>query len=104
MLDLPDFSKPFFVSTDASDEGYGACLQQKDSNGWLRPIEFISKKFQGKEKSMSTYEKELAAVGSAIQKWRQYFEGNHFKIMTDHISLMNFMTQQTKLTIRMTHP
>jgi hypothetical protein len=32
VLQYPDFEKPFFLYTDASDQAIGAILQQKDNN------------------------------------------------------------------------
>ncbi|GFT38210.1 retrovirus-related Pol polyprotein from transposon 17.6 [Trichonephila clavipes] len=38
VLHAPDFSKPFILQTDASDQGYGVVLAQKDENGGEHPI------------------------------------------------------------------
>ncbi|XP_074267077.1 putative mitochondrial protein AtMg00860 [Silene latifolia] len=82
VLALPNFSMEFVVETDASDKGMGAVLTQ---NG--HPIAYISKAFSQKTQASSTYEKELLAVILAIEKWRPYLSGRHFKIKTDHLVL-----------------
>ncbi|GJX04160.1 putative mitochondrial protein [Tanacetum coccineum] len=79
----------FLVETDASEEGIGAVLQQ---NG--HPIAFLSRSLAPRHKGLSTYEKELWAVVYALEKWRGYLLGRHFKIKTDHFSLKYLMEQR----------
>lgn len=82
VLTLPDFSQPFVVETDASQEGMGAVFIQNQ-----RPLAFISKAFPPRKKGLSAYERELWAFIHAVQKWRTYLFGNQFIIKTDHQSL-----------------
>ena len=82
LLSLPNFSVEFVIETDACDEGVGAVLMQ---NG--KPIAYMSKALSKRHKSMSVYEKEMLALVLAIQKWRTYLLGKHFKVLTDHHSL-----------------
>jgi len=88
VLALPDFTKPFVVEIDASGSGMGAVLSQ---GGHL--IAFCSKQFCPRLLSSSTYVRELAAITTAVKKWRQYLLGHHFIILTDHRSLKELMSQ-----------
>ena len=42
VLVFPDFDKPFLLKTDASKEGLGAVLSQKQSDGCYHPVAFGS--------------------------------------------------------------
>lgn len=89
VLTLPDFTQPFIVETDASLNGIGAVLIQNN-----RPIAYLSKKFGIKSQALSTYEKELLALFTAVTKWRHYLLGNEFLIRTDKISLKYLLEQR----------
>lgn len=55
-----------------------------------RPISYFSKGLSPKHLNLPTYDKEMYVVVSAVQKWRTYLLGRHFKILTDHQSLKYF--------------
>ena len=42
VLAFADFKKPFLLETDASIEGLGVVLSQKQDNGWYHPIAYAS--------------------------------------------------------------
>lgn len=88
ILRLPDFSKQFYVETDASDLGVGAVLLQDN-----HPIAFFSKKLGPRRRVTSTYHKELYAIVEAVQKWRQYLLGQEFVIRSDQKSLRELLQQ-----------
>ncbi|GBG81139.1 hypothetical protein CBR_g31815 [Chara braunii] len=94
-LKLSDPTLPFVLTTDASQYGIGAVLQQDDGNG-LRPVEFMSKKIKTQKLQDSTYEKELYALVSALKHWKHFLLGRHFKIFSDH-STLQWMKSQGEL-------
>jgi hypothetical protein len=89
VLALPNFSQPFLIECDASGVGIGAVLMQGN-----RPIAFLSKALMGKALHMSTYEKELFALVTVIQKWRPYLLGRPFVVKTDQQSLKFLLEQK----------
>ncbi|GBG82712.1 hypothetical protein CBR_g36240 [Chara braunii] len=95
VLKLPDPTLPFVLTTDASQYGVGAVLQQDDGNG-LQPIEYMSKKIKTKKLQDSTYEKELYALVSELKHWKHFLLGRHFKIFSDH-STLQWMKSQGEL-------
>jgi hypothetical protein len=45
LLQFPNISEPFELSTDASDSGVGCVLSQRDKDGRDQPVFFASKTF-----------------------------------------------------------
>lgn len=89
VLALPNWSKVFFVKTDASDMGVGAALMQDQ-----QPIAYLSKVLGPRQQKMSVHEKELMALAITVNKWRHYLEGSHFIKRTDHQSLKQLVEQR----------
>ncbi|CAF0837327.1 unnamed protein product [Brachionus calyciflorus] len=86
VLALPNFDEQFILSTDASEHGYGAVLEQL-IDGQLRPIAFFSRNFTPTQKKYSTSEKELLALVMAVEYFHQFLYGRKFKVKTDHLPL-----------------
>ena len=57
LLSYPDFSQPFDIHTDTSDEQIGAVISQQD-----KPIAFFSRKLNPAQTQYTTTEKELLAI------------------------------------------
>ncbi|GBG91783.1 hypothetical protein CBR_g53672 [Chara braunii] len=90
VLKLPDPTLPFVLTTDASQYGIGAVLQQDDGNG-LRPVEFMSKKIKTQKLQDSTYEKELYALVKAERQ-----EAAELEAATDASRKEHLMQQAQK--------
>jgi hypothetical protein len=91
ILQYPDFSKEFILTTDASSDGAGAILSQGPIGADL-PIAYASRKFNKAEKNYSTVEKELAAIVWGVKYYRPYLLGRKFKIVSDHKPLTWIMS------------
>ena len=92
ILIYPDFTKPFIVSTDASDDGLGGVLSQLDDKGNERVIQYISRSLQPNERKWCVREKEALAIIYACEQFRPYLYGTKFEVTTDHHSLKWLMT------------
>ena len=89
----PDPSKPFHISTDASDLAIGAVLQQDQGRG-LQPVCYFSRKLNQAQRNYSTYEKEALAIVEAVKEWGNYLDpGHHTIVTTDHRALTYLQTQ-----------
>src|SRR6266542_3699750 len=77
----PDFEKSFILYTDASGEGIGAVLHQKDDQGKERIIACASRALNQHEKNYPITEKECLAIVWGIEKFRQYLGVKPFNII-----------------------
>ena len=90
ILTLPDPTRQFVVEVDASNEGVGAVLsqrQQKDNK--LHPCAFLSRRLSPAERNYDVGNRELLAVKLALEEWRHWLEGaeHPFVVWTDHKNL-----------------
>lgn len=86
----PDFSKPFELTTDASNVAIGAVLSQND-----KPITFISRTLNQTEQRYATNERELLAIVWSLQTLRSYLYGiADVTIFTDHQPLTFAITEK----------
>ncbi len=90
----PNFTKPFELTTDASNYAIGAVLSQNQ-----KPISFISRTLSETEQNYSTNEKELLAIVWSLQKLRNYLYGiADLTIYTDHQSLIFSISEKNPNT------
>jgi len=75
VLEYPDFTREFYLVTDASKTHLGAELYQLDEEGRHRTLGFASRKLQGAEQHYYTTELELLAIVFGCTKYRNYIWG-----------------------------
>ena len=71
------------LQTDASSVALGAVLMQDG-----KPVEFYSRKLTSVEQRYPTYEREAAAMVSAMLHFRPFLIGHTFELHTDHRPLL----------------
>ncbi|KAK7591003.1 hypothetical protein V9T40_002616 [Parthenolecanium corni] len=81
--------KETVVFTDASLEGIGAVLKQKQDNGSFKPVAYFSKKLNESQKKKKALFLECLAIKEALNYWRYRLLGIPFEIVTDHKPLEN---------------
>lgn len=84
------------VSTDASDIGIGAVLEQLVNGHW-QPLAFYSRQLNTAESKYSTFDRELLALYSAIRHFQYMLEGRRFIAFTDHKPLVDAMHKIAQL-------
>lgn len=89
ILQFPDFSQPFIITTDASGFAVGAVLSQGEIGKDL-PIAYFSRVLRGAEVRYDTYENEAYAMLQAVKAFRPYVWARPFILVTDHMPLVWF--------------
>jgi len=87
ILKLPDVSKPFVVSTDASNTGIAAVLSQYYDDK-AHPLSYAGRQLNSAEINYSTIEKETLAIVYGIDRFKYYLLGKEFILQTDHKPLI----------------
>ena len=91
VLVLPDFERDFLLETDASGQGLGAVLAQRQEDGLVRPIAFASRTLQPHEQNYGITELEGLGVVWAMKHFRHYLYGHKCEVFTDHEALKSLM-------------
>ena len=85
VLVFPDFDKPFLLEMDASKEGLGAVLSQKQGDGWYHPIAFGSCSLTPVEKNYHSSKLEfLMLKWSVTEHFKEYLTYAPFVVQTDN--------------------
>lgn len=87
ILQYPDYTKTFLLTTDASGIAVGGILSQGPANKDL-PIAYTSRLLNSAEQNYSTIEKELLAIVYCMQHFRPYLYEKKFQLITDHKPLV----------------
>ena len=89
ILILLDLGVEYAVYSNASHQGLGCVLMQKD-----KVIAYAFRQLRKHEQNYPTHDLELAAVVYALKIWRHYLYGEVCRIYTDHKSLKYLLTQK----------
>jgi hypothetical protein len=97
VLAHPDPSKPYYLETDTLGAAMGAVLSQRQEDGRLHPIAYMSQSFAGAEQNYDTHDKELLAIIKAFEFWRIFLEGTKepITVFTDHRNLEYWQDSRT---------
>lgn len=82
-----DWKKEFDVHMDASCIALGVVLVQPGGGDIDQPIAFASQKLSKVKRNYSTMKQEGLAMVYALQKFRLYLLGVHFKVFMNHFVL-----------------
>ena len=92
-LTFADYTKDFLLETDASKEGLGAVLYQKQADGQYHPVMYGSKAFTAHEKNYHSTKLEFLALKWAIlEHFKEYLLYQPFLVRTDNNPLTYIIT------------
>ncbi|GJX73407.1 putative reverse transcriptase domain-containing protein [Tanacetum coccineum] len=97
ILALPEGNDEFVVYCDASHQGLGAVLMQRE-----KVIAYASRQLKPNEENYTTHDLELGAVVFALKIWRHYLYDTKCIVFTDHKSLQHILDQK-ELNMRQCH-
>ena len=101
VLAFVDFKKPFLLETDASIEGLGAVLSQKQDDGCYHPVAYASRGLKGgKLKYHSSKLEFLALKWAMTEQFREYLQYQPFLVRADNNPLTYVMTMPNLDAIR----
>ncbi|GJW84070.1 putative nucleotidyltransferase, ribonuclease H [Tanacetum coccineum] len=89
ILALPEGNNDFVVYCDASHQGLGAVLMQRE-----KVIAYASRQLKPHEENYTTHDLELGVVVFALKIWRHYLYGTKCTVFTDHKSLQHILDQK----------
>ncbi|GJT95945.1 putative reverse transcriptase domain-containing protein [Tanacetum coccineum] len=89
ILALPEGDDDFFVYCDASFQGLGVVLMQRE-----KVIAYASQQLKPYDENYTTHDLELGAVVFALKIWRHYLYGTKCTVFTDHKSLQHILRQK----------
>jgi hypothetical protein len=90
MLKHPDYSRKFYMETDASKIAVGAMIYQYNEKEEKKVIAFGSRTLSKTEKNYTITEQELLAVVFAVTKFRTMLLGHEIIVRTDHKAISFF--------------
>ena len=93
VLVFPDFDKPFLLETEASKEGLGVVLLQKQDDGCYHPVSFGSRTLTPSKQNYHSSKLEfLALKWSVTEHFKEYLTYAPFTVCTDNNPLTYMLT------------
>ena len=93
ILAYANYKKPFKLHTDASENGLGAVLYQKQDDGTDHVIAYASHTLSKSEKNYDAHKLEfLALKWSVTERFHEYLYGGEFEVYTDNNPLTYILT------------
>ncbi|GJW00211.1 putative reverse transcriptase domain-containing protein [Tanacetum coccineum] len=89
ILALPEGNDDFVIYCDASLQGLGAVLMQRE-----KVITYASRQLKPNKENYTTYDLELGAVVFALKIRRHYLYGRKCTVFTDHKSLQHILNKK----------
>ncbi|XP_021717264.1 uncharacterized protein LOC110685112 [Chenopodium quinoa] len=89
----PDWSLPFELMCDASNEAIGSVLGLR-KDGKLHAIYYFSKTLNDTQRNNTTTQKEFLAVIHSFEKFRTYLIGSKTIVYTDHSALKYLISKK----------
>ena len=94
-----DFDKPFLLETDASKEGLGVVLSQKQDDGCYYPVVFGSRTLTPSEQNYHSSKLEfLALKWSVTEHFKEYLAYAPFTVHMDN-NLLTYMLKKPNLDV-----
>jgi transposase InsO family protein len=87
ILALPNFNRPFIITTDASTASIAYVLSQNDDRGQEHVISYGGRSLRNAEKQWSVTDIEGLALIESIREYHVYLANQKFTVFTDHIAL-----------------
>ena len=92
VLAFADYTKPFLLQTDASKDGLGAVLSQKQADRWYHPVTYGSRGLMPHEKNYHWTKLEFLALKWAVTDcFKEYLPYQPFLVKTDNNPLTYIM-------------
>ena len=93
VLAFADFEKPFHLEMDASKDGLGAVLSQKQPDGKFHPVAYATRSLKGSEAKYHSSKLEfLALKWAVVNQFREYLQYRPFQVKTDNNPLTYVMS------------
>ena len=97
ILDYANYKKPFKLHTDASENGLGAVLYQKQDDSMNHVIAYASWTLLKSERNYDAHKLAfLALKWSVTERFHEYLYGGHFEAYTDN-NLLTYILTTAKL-------